>query len=211
MYRVFVGLLAVAAVLVAPSAASGVIVAGSYPPPQPYAPSNEARVAVDPENGVGLTIQWRPNDRVFVQVWRDGGTPVEIAAYRTQDLGVVAAQIPAGSFSPSAPNSLYSGDRGWVFWRPFVYCYDPNDKNNYLCFGETRSFLYSLPGASSGGSATQCDLAKRRQQKARVSRNVAQRRFSQAQNVGERKAWRRKLNSAVRDLRQATRETKRAC
>lgn len=211
MYRVLSSLVAAVVLMVPASTASALVVEGAYPPPQPFAPSNEARVTVDPEHGVGLTVLWRlSGERAFVQAWRAGGTPVEVATSHTQDLGVVTAQIPASSFTPDAPNSLFSGADGWVYWRPFVYCYDVTEETIDICPGETRSFLYRLQGAGAG-ARTSCARAKRRQRKAQVSLNVAQRRYGDARTMRQRRRWRRQLRRATRQARRAKHLTKRAC
>lgn len=190
-----------AAVMLAISA--GAAQAATQPAPQPFSPVNGAITPVNPSNGIPLLIRATVANPVYVEAWRDGGSVLVILASQTSDVTIRQATVGPVYFTASAPDSLYSGPTGTVYWRPRSQCANEETFVVSPCTGETQSFVYTLPGAAPapppppplGPGSNECAKAKQLQKKARTLLNVAQRRYHQARTQREARQWK---NAVIR-------------
>lgn len=190
--------------------------AATQPPPEPISPANGESVQVDPTSGLTLLIREKVANPIYVEVWRDGGSPLTLLTKGTYDLSVVAANVPPAAFSPTAPDSLYSGATGTVYWRPYSTCADESTFEVSTCYGETRSFIYALSASAETPppppeSAKACRRARKLAQTATGRFRVAKRKQDAAPTRRQAARWGRIASHRLSVARRAKRRVAELC
>jgi hypothetical protein len=171
-------------------------------------------VQVDATHGITLTIRQTVANPVYVEAWREGGSILFLLARGTADLTVESATIPAWSFSEFAPDSLFSGTTGIVYWRPQSTCANEITFELFTCYGEVQSFVYSLAAAPTpGGTKTSrvCTIAKNNLESATHRWKAALRRAEGGHTPAVNRRLRRNVERTASTYRRAKSRVREVC